>query len=332
MNSLSLVIPVYNERENVGPLLKQIHLAFRDFAHPWELILIDDGSADDTLDQLRKGQAEYGDHVQVIALQRNYGQTAAMQAGIDYAHGDVIATLDGDLQNDPSDVPRMVERLIDEDLDVLAGWRRERKDSLVRRIPSWLANRFIARITGVRLKDYGCTLKVYRARVIKSVRLYGEMHRFIPAWAAIATCPTRIGEEVVKHHPRRLGRSKYGFSRSHRVLLDLLSVYFFLRFRSRPGHFFGAIGIMFGIVGGLILAYLAVVKFYLGEDIGTRPLLLVGVLFVISSFQFLTAGITAELLVRTYFESAGAKSYIVRQVFPAERSDDSLWYRSKDQD
>ncbi len=206
-----------------------------------------------------------------------------------------------------------MSRLLEEDLDLVAGWRAARQDKLwSRTLPSMLANRLIGGITGVRLHDYGCTLKVFRAHVLKGVRLYGEMHRFIPAWVAANTSPARIKEEVVTHHPRRYGSSKYGMSRAFRVVLDLLSVYFFMRFRSRPGHFFGRIGLLFGALGTGALGYLFVVKVFYGEDIGTRPLLLVGVLFVVMSIQFLTTGVLSEMIARTYFESSAVKPYIIR--------------------
>ena len=312
-HSLSIVIPMYNEEESARPMVERVHQALEAFEYPWELIVVDDGSHDDTVARLREVGAEYGPHVRVIELQRNFGQTAAMQAGIDAARGDVIATLDGDLQNDPIDIPRMVQRLFDEDLDLLAGWRKSRKDSLwLRKVPSRIANRLIGRITGVQLHDYGCSLKVYRSEVIKGVRLYGEMHRFIPAWVAVHTTPRRIKEEVVTHHARRYGTSKYGISRTFRVILDLLAVYFFMRYRARPGHFFGKIGFIFGGLGGLALGYLLLVKLFTGADIGTRPLLLTGVLFMVMAVQFITTGVLSEVVARTYYESANVKSYVVR--------------------
>lgn len=323
---LSLVIPLYNEEENVAPLLQAVHMSLADYPAAWELILVDDGSADDTLARLRQGAEQYGEHVRVVALQRNFGQTAAMQAGIDLTRGEVIAMLDGDLQNDPLDIPRMVKRLLAEDLDLVAGWRRDRKDNLwLRKIPSRMANRLIGKITGVNLHDYGCSLKVFRAEVLKSVRLYGEMHRFIPAWLASHTSSSRIKEEAVAHHARQLGESKYGLSRAYRVLLDLLSVYFFMRFRARPGHFFGRIGLLFGFIGSLALVYLAWVKFVLDEDIGTRPLLLVGILCLVMSVQFFTTGVLSELMTRTYFESGKGLSYVVRYASSLNADETAGW-------
>lgn len=226
-----------------------------------------------------------------------------------------MATLDGDRQNDPHDVLRLARRLLDEGLDLVVGWRKSRRDGFIlRRFPSLLANWLIGKVTGVRLHDYGCSLKVYRTSVLRDVRLYGEMHRFIPAWFASATSPSRITEEVVNHRPRVSGASKYGISRTFRVLLDLISVHFFMRYWTRPGHFFGSIGLFLGGIGSAILAYLGWVKFGMGEDIGTRPLLLVGVVLVIASLQFLTTGVVAELLTRTYFESSQVKPYRTRNL------------------
>jgi glycosyltransferase involved in cell wall biosynthesis len=310
---LSVVVPFYNEGQSVMPLVEQVHLALADSDYPWELVLVNDGSSDNTEHEARRATAQFGPHVRLVNLQRNFGQTAAMQAGIDTARGDVIATMDGDLQNDPADIMRMVRRLLDEDLDLVSGWRRDRKDNYwLRKLPSRLANRLIGRITQVQLHDYGCSLKVYRASVLKHIRLYGEMHRFIPAWIASQTSPARIKEEVVTHHHRQYGVSKYGIGRTFLVLIDLLSVYFFMRFKSRPGHFFGRIGLLFGGAGGLMLAYLLYIKFVLGEDIGTRPLLLAAVLLVVVAVQFLTTGVLSEMISRIYYESGQATSYMVR--------------------
>ena len=310
-HTLSVVVPMYNEAENVEPLLERIHLALSTYPWPWEVVLVDDGSSDATPAELTRCAKQYGAHVRVVSLVRNFKQTAAMQAGLDAARGSVIATMDGDLQNDPIDIPRMVGRLLNEDLDLVAGWRKNRQDGLLlRKIPSRIANRLIARLTGVTLRDYGCSLKIFRGSAIKSVRLYGEMHRFIPAWLATVTTPRRIAQEVVTHHPRIFGESKYGISRTFRVVLDLVFVYFFMRYRTRPGHFFGGIGIALGSVGGLILAYLASLKLFLGESIGTRPLLFGGFFLVIAGIQMVTSGVLAELLARVYFESGISKPYL----------------------
>jgi glycosyltransferase involved in cell wall biosynthesis len=302
--TLSIVIPMYQEAENVTPMISRIHTALAAIRCPWELILVDDGSRDGTGRRLEQAAAHWGGHVRVIRFRRNFGQTAAMQAGFDAARGTLVATLDGDLQNDPADIPRMVDELLARDLDLLQGWRRDRQDALLlRKVPSRIANRLIGRVTGVALHDYGCSLKVYRAEVIKEIRLYGEMHRFIPVWVAGVTAPDRIGETEVHHRARQFGQSKYGLSRTFRVLLDLLAAFFFLRFGARPGHFFGSIGLVFGLLGGLMMSHLLVVKFILGEDIGQRPLFFVAILFLVASIQFLTTGVLAEMLARTFYAS-----------------------------
>lgn len=301
--SLSIVIPMYREQDNVAPMLARVHEGMAGYAGPWELICVDDGSLDATGARLIAEGAKYGPHVRVIRFARNNGQTMAMQAGIDAARGEVIATLDGDLQNDPADIPRMVAEMHERDLDLLTGYRANRQDAwMSRKLPSKLANRLIGRVTGVRIRDYGCSLKVYRASVIKQVRLYGEMHRFIPVWASMVTSPSRIGETPVGHAARQFGESKYGISRTFRVVLDLLTVFFFQRFRQRPGHFFGSIGLVLGFLGSLAMSWLAVVKFGFGQDIGGRPLFLVAVLLLVFSIQFLTTGLLAEMMSRIFYQ------------------------------
>jgi len=325
---LSIVVPLYNEEQNIEPLLQHVHEVLAQYAHGWELILVDDGSSDTTLSRARELAAHYGTHVRVVGLQRNFGQTAAMQAGIDLARGELVATMDGDLQNDPADIPAMVERLQAEGFDLIQGWRLQRKDNLLRRVPSRIANWLIGVVTGVRLHDYGCSLKVYRASVVKNVRLYGEMHRFIPAWIAAVAAPGRIAEMVVNHNPRTRGTSSYGLGRVFRVVLDLLAVLFFIRYKARPGHFFGSIGLWFGTLGAILLVYLAWVKFAAGEDIGGRPLLLVAIVCVIAAFQFLTTGVLAELMSRIYFESTHAKAYVVRED-SSDQIDAAEWHEAR---
>lgn len=312
-HQLSIVVPMYNEEESVAPFVLSVHRALENSAWPWELILVNDCSTDETYEQLRACSERYGDHVRVLDLQRNYGQTAAMQAGIDQSRGDIIVTLDGDLQNDPADIPEMVEQLIEEDLDLIAGWRKARQDGLwLRKIPSRIANRLIGKVTGVVLHDYGCSLKVYRASIIKGVRLYGEMHRFIPALMATNTSPSRIKERPVRHHARQFGQSKYGIGRTFRVLLDLLWVYFYMRFRNSPGHFFGRIGLVFGGTGAAILGYLLFLKLVFDADVGGRPLLMVGVLCIMMAVQFVTTGVISELLTRIYYEASRNVPYAIR--------------------
>jgi glycosyltransferase involved in cell wall biosynthesis len=316
--ALSVVVPLHDEEDNVLPLAAQVQAALAASPWPWQLILVDDGSRDRTAARIREAVAASPARVAGVILRRRFGQTAAMQAGIDAARGSVIATMDGDLQNDPRDILRMVRRLLDEDLDLLAGWRRARKDGFwLRRLPSALANRLIGAATRLPLHDYGCSLKVYRAAVLREVRLYGEMHRFIPAWMATVTAPERIREEQVSHFPRRHGSSKYGLSRTFKVLLDLLAAVFFVRFRASPGHFFGRIGLACALPGMLALAWLVWAKLADGEAIAGRPLLLFGLLLVVIGVQFVCTGILTEMLARTYFEAGTARTYLVRDILGA---------------
>ena len=294
---------MYREQDNVKPMLEGVHAGLAAYPGSWELIVVDDGSTDETGPLLVESAHEYGPHVRILRFARNHGQTAAMQAGIDAARGVVIATLDGDLQNDPADIPRLIEEMLERDLDLLAGKRENRQDAwFSRKLPSKIANRIIGRVTGVRITDYGCSLKVYRASIIKEVRLYGEMHRFIPVWAAMVTSPHRIGESPVRHSARQFGSSNYGISRTFRVILDLMTVSFFLRFQARPGHFFGSLGLILGTIGGAMMTYLAVVKFGFGQDIGDRPLFLISILLLVFSMQFVTTGIVSEMLTRIFYQ------------------------------
>lgn len=312
MRLVSIVIPLYNEEDNISLLYDQLSEVAERNDLNCEFIFIDDGSSDSTCDTLIRVVG--GDtRVKLVRLRRNFGQTAAMAAGFDHATGDVVVTLDGDLQNDPAEIPRMLAKL-NEGYDLVAGWRKDRQDAfLSRKLPSMLANRLISRTTKVQLHDYGCTLKVMRAEVAKNIRLYGEMHRFIPAIAA--EMGVRIAEIPVNHRPRIHGQSKYGISRTFRVLLDLLTVKFFLGFSTRPLHMFGAFGFLTGGLGSLILFYLAVEKLAFNMSIAARPVLLLGVMLVLIGFQFVCFGLIAEILVRTYHESQNKKIYSIRDVF-----------------
>ena len=299
-DTLSIVIPFYNEAGNVSALIDELCVVLQGVSYPWEVIAIDDGSCDATADELHTCRDRHGKFIHVIQFSRNFGQTAAMQAGIDAASGDLIVTMDGDCQNDPTDIPAMINYLLKQNLDLVCGWRKNRKDcEIQRKLPSRFANWLIRRTTGVSIRDYGCSLKVYRSSIIKQVRLIGEMHRFIPAWVACITDASRIGELPVNHRARQFGKSKYGLSRTTRVLLDLLSVLFFMRFSRRPGHFFGSIGLCCGFVGTSILSYLLLLKVFTGADIGGRPLLFTGILLVIAGIQFVTTGVLAEMQTRT---------------------------------
>ncbi|HRH15884.1 MAG TPA: glycosyltransferase family 2 protein [Aquabacterium sp.] len=318
---LSIVVPMYNEVDNVEPFVTAVHDALQDYPHPWELVIVNDGSRDGTQKALDEQARLRGPHVRPVHLWRNFRQTAAMQAGIDASRGDVIVTLDGDLQNDPKDIPTLVRKLLVEDLDLVAGWRQNRQDGFIlRKIPSRIANRLIRRITGLEFQDLGCSLKAYRADVLRRVRLYGEMHRFIPAWMATVTSPARMSEVPVSHHARTRGESKYGLSRTLRVVLDLLAVNFFLRFAGRPGHFFGGMGLGIGLLGGAILTYLAALKI-MGESIGGRPLLWLGFFCVLGGLQFLTTGVLAELLIRIYYDRGDVAPYHTATPVAMQESD-----------
>lgn len=323
---LSIVVPIYNEVDNVEPFVTAVHDALQDYPHPWELVIVNDGSRDGTQKALDEQARLRGPHVRPVHLWRNFRQTAAMQAGIDASRGDVIVTLDGDLQNDPKDIPALVRKLLVDDLDLVAGWRQNRQDGFIlRKIPSRIANRLIRRITGLEFQDLGCSLKAYRADVLRRVRLYGEMHRFIPAWMATVTSPARMSEVPVSHHARTRGESKYGLSRTLRVVLDLLAVNFFLRFAGRPGHFFGGMGLGIGLLGGAILSYLAVLKM-MGESIGGRPLLWLGFFCVLGGLQFLTTGVLAELLIRIYYDRGDVAPYHTTAPVAMQESDG--WHAS----
>ena len=294
---LSVVIPLYKEEDNVERLVDELHAALELYPGEFELVVVDDGSTDRTRELLLESRFNRGDHIMVISHKRNLGQTQAMQTGLQAARGDVIAFMDGDLQNDPADIPSMVEKLETEHLDLLCGWRKNRQDSLDRTLPSQIANWLIGRVSGVALHDYGCSLKVGRKEVLEGLDLRGEMHRFIPLWVANLTHPSRIAEIPVNHRARVAGISKYGISRTPRVILDLLAAWFFLRFRERPGHFFGVAGLITGGLGGVALAYLLVLKL-VGVDIGNRPLLITGVLLALVGLQLITTGLVAEMLTR----------------------------------
>jgi glycosyltransferase involved in cell wall biosynthesis len=287
------------------------------------VILVDDGSSDDTNKNIRTTLIGLSGNYKLITLQRNFGQTAAIQAGFDHSKGRYIATMDGDLQNDPADIPGLVDLLINDELDLVVGWRHQRKDDLLlRRFPSMVANLLIGRVTGVRLHDYGCSLKIYRGSLIRNMRLYGDRHRFIPAWMSMYTSPSRIREAVVNHRARIHGSSKYGIGRTFKVMIDLLSVYFFIRFLSRPGHFFGRIGLLMGGIGSAMLLHLGVVKFILQEDIGSRPMLTIAIMLVLMGVQTFTTGLLSELSTRTYYASNRNRSYVLRSdIIDQETSD-----------
>ncbi len=312
MLELSVIIPIKNESPNLEALHLEVTAALDPWGRSYEVIVVDDGSTDDSFTVLSRIQAA-DPRWRVIRFRRNFGQTAAFSAGFAHARGRFIATSDGDLQNDPKDIPAMVARLEKDDLDIVCGWRKDRKDAFLSRLlPSMLANRLISWATGVRLHDYGCSLKVFRAEVVKPLKLYGEMHRFIPAIASEQG--VQIAEVVVNHRARLHGTSKYGISRTIRVVLDLLTVKFLLSYSTRPVQIFGLIGLSMLAPGGLILTYLAMVKVFDGQSIGNRPLLMLGILLVFTGVQLVTLGLLAELQARTYHESQNKPTYVIREI------------------
>jgi glycosyltransferase involved in cell wall biosynthesis len=311
---ISVVVPLYNEAENVEDLHRELTASLEALGRPYEVLLVDDGSSDGTLGRLLALEARDA-RVRVLRLRRNFGQTAAFSAGFDHARGDVVVTSDGDLQNDPADIPRLVAKL-DEGYDMVCGWRRDRKDPATKKVPSWFANRIIAWATGVHIHDYGCSLKAIRVEVVRGLRLYGEMHRFIPAVAS--WMGVEVAELPVNHRPRTRGRSKYGLGRTVRVLLDLFTVKFLLAYGTRPAHLFGMMGLAFGGTGFVILAYLAYIRLFADTAIGGRPLLQLGLLLFLFGVMLLIFGLMAELLVRTYHESQGKPTYVVKELHPAE--------------
>lgn len=308
--TVSVVIPLYNEEENVPELHRRLRAVLDTVGSDYEMIFVDDGSTDRTLEVLEDVQSR-DDRLIILSLRRNFGQTAAFAAGFDYSRGDVIVTMDGDLQNDPADIPKLLALMKDNDL--VSGWRKRRKDPfLSRRVPSMIANWIISRVTGVNLHDYGCSLKAYRRDVIKNLKLYGEMHRFIPAVAS--WYGVRIAEVETTHHPRTRGKSKYGISRTVKVVLDLITVKFLQSFSTKPLQFFGPIGLMSGMLGFLISLYLSFEKLFFGKDIGGRPLLLLGALLIIVGIQFIGMGLLGEMMVRVYHETQKKPIYVIKKV------------------
>jgi len=312
---VSIVVPLYNEEENIEPLYKALKAVMNRGGEDYELLFVDDGSTDRTL-QLLKQIAQRDGNVKLLSFRRNFGQTAAFAAGFDHAKGDVIVTIDGDMQNDPEDIPRLLS--IMDKYDIVSGWRRKRKDPfLTRRLPSIIANYLISRVTGVKLHDYGCSLKAYKKDVVKNINLYGEMHRFIPvvaSWYGV-----KITEVETVHHERSRGKSKYGLLRTLKVIPDLITVRFLQSFSTKPLQAFGPIGLLFGFAGFIISVYLTVLKLS-GQSIGGRPLLLLGVLLIIVGIQLIGMGLIGEMVVRVYHESQKKPIYILRNLNIEENS------------
>jgi glycosyltransferase involved in cell wall biosynthesis len=310
---LSLVIPVYNEEKNLPQLFDAIYRVLTPLNYQWEVILVNDGSRDRSLDVLREYAMKDAERVRMVSFRRNFGQTAAIAAGIDYSSGETIVLLDADMQNDPADIPMLLAKL-DEGYDLVSGWRKDRKDNaLARNFPSHIANWIISQVTGVHLHDYGCTLKAYRRDALAGFRLYGEMHRFIPVFAH--SIGARITELPVRHHPRQFGKANYGLERTAKVVLDLFTVKFLLSYSNKPIYLFGGAGMALMFLGMVDLLYLFIRRFW-NVPASSSPLLLVGVMFVIMGFQSILMGLIAELLVRTYHESQSKPTYTIREIYP----------------
>jgi len=304
---LSVVIPVMNEAENIKPLFAALSHSLAAVEH--EIVLVDDGSTDNTVSEIQKYAPA---HAHLVVLNKNYGQTTAMAAGIDHARGELIATMDGDLQNDPSDIPMMMQYLYEHDLDVVAGRRAGRQDGMIlRKIPSKIANALIRNLTNVHIRDYGCTLKVFKKDVAKNLGLYGELHRFIPV--LVQLYGAKMEEVDVRHHPRKFGTSKYGISRTFKVLSDLLFMVFFQKYSQKPMHLFGTLGFLSLFIGMALNLYLLTLKI-LGEKIGGRPLLSLGIIMTFIGIQLITTGFIAEFIMRTYYESQNKKPYIIKKI------------------
>lgn len=308
-------MPIYNEVESLPKLIDAIATSLADSTFTYEIVCVDDGSSDGSTDLLKQ-LAQSRNDLRAVLLRRNYGQTAAMAAGFHHAQGTAIVTLDGDLQNDPADIPMLLAKL-DEGYDLVSGWRKARQDAaLTRLLPSKIANWLIGRLTGVRLHDYGCSLKAYRADVVADMNLYGELHRFLPALAFIEGA--RISEVVVRHHARRYGKSKYGLGRTFRVLMDLTTIVFMKKFLTRPMHVFGILGILSMMLGTFLGLYLTFLKLGMGQSIGDRPLLILVVVLLLTGVQLFSFGLLAELLMRTYHESQGRPIYRVRETISSD--------------
>ena len=308
---LSIVIPVYNERENISYLYENLNKVLPTLGRKYEVILIDDGSTDGTFNELVKIH-EQNNNYKILKFRKNFGQTPAMSAGFDYANGEIIITLDADLQNDPKDIPLLIEKM-NEGYDIVSGWRINRQDkAMSRKLPSKIANWLIAKLTGVKIHDYGCTLKAYSRDVVKNIELYGEMHRYIPAvasWMGIS-----VAEVPVHHHSRKFGKSKYGISRTIRVILDIIILKYLLSYSQRPIQIFGLMGLVTGSIGCIVTIYLIIMRLFFNVPLSSRPLFTLSIFMIFIGLQLITMGILGELIMRTYHEASGKPTYAIRQI------------------
>ncbi len=308
---LSIVIPVYNEEDSIDPLYKSLIPVLEGTGRKYEVILIDDGSRDKSFDKL-KNLHDKNRNFKIIKFRRNFGQTQAMSAGFDYSSGQIIITMDADLQNDPADIPNILKKM-DEGYDIVSGWRKDRKDKLFsRRLPSVIANRMISRLFNVRLHDYGCTLKAYRKDILDNIELYGEMHRYIPAVAS--WMGVKVAEIPVNHHPRKYGKAKYGISRTTRVILDLITIKFLLTYSKKPMQIFGLLGFIATIVGFILTTWLIVERVFFNIGLADRPLFILSIFVFLAGIQFITMGLLGEIMMRTYYEGTGKPKYVIKEI------------------
>ena len=315
--NLSIVVPVYNEEKNLPELYERLEATLVPIGYPWDVTFVNDGSKDNSLKVLHELQAANPDKVRVVEFRRNYGQTAAISAGIDYSKGDIVILMDADLQNDPADIPMLLEKL-DEGYDVVSGWRKNRQDNkLTRNLPSHIANRLISNSTGVKLHDYGCTLKAYRREILDNVKLYGEMHRFIPVYAYEAG--GKITEVVVQHHPRKHGKANYGLERTFKVVLDLITVKFLMAFSKKPIYLFGGVGVGLMTISIGLFVWLALRRIIKDISVLGSPWFQISIMMFILGFLAVLLGLIAELVMRTYYESQDKKTYTVKQVIEPEQ-------------
>jgi len=308
---LSVVIPIYNEEENIELLYKSLDAVLSKLNSSYEVILIDDGSTDSTYEKLKEINKK-NKNVKIIKFRKNFGQTPAMRAGFDYCKGDIIITLDADLQNDPDDIPKILKKM-EEGYDIVSGWRKNRKDKIIsRKIPSRAANKLISILFGVRLHDYGCTLKAYKKEVIQNIELYGEMHRYIPAlasWMGI-----KVAEVSVKHHRRKFGRAKYGISRTFRVVVDIITIKFLLTYSKKPMQIFGLLGIFTSIVGSGLTLYLIIGRVFFDQSLADRPLFILSIFMIFVGIQLITMGLLGEIMMRTYHEGTDKPTYVIKEI------------------
>jgi len=308
---LSIVIPIYNEKQSIDSLYKDLKSVLPELGKSYEVILIDDGSMDGTYDELLKAHQKNKAY-KIIKFRRNFGQTAAMKAGFDYSHGDIIITLDADLQNNPKDIPKILKKM-DEGYDIVSGWRKNRKDKMIsRKIPSIIANKIISILFGVHLHDYGCTLKAYKKEIIKNIELYGEMHRYIPAIAS--GVGAKVTEVPVGHHSRKFGKTKYGISRTMRVILDIITIKFLLTYSKKPMQIFGLLGIFTGAIGSVLTTYLIILRLFFNQGLANRPLFILAIFMILAGIQLITMGLLGELMMRTYHESSNKDIYIIKEI------------------